>query len=297
MFHSIGPRYKRNPLYTHIRNYGLSYKYVLLNTLKYFRLALAGKVKRIPVDLFTCEYAFSLAPDGWHYFRSLITEYENDPSITLKNTTFYQFFQHKQIRSIRYLNDLLFLHDPEKRSRKDEYKFYFGTFPWGGRNRGYNSVGGRPWGYHYDRVEGKMTRDLHGYRRNPWYQPGDEHPLEREWKITIRLYHSLKKGYYPFKYETFLPSVELLLRRNGEMRAIRYEGHHRLMLLSHFGYENITVLIDPDSLGVIREDEVEEWFYVKHGYCTPDQALEIFNAYFDLTGRERIEYLGLPHDD
>jgi hypothetical protein len=45
---------------------------------------------------------------------------------------------------------------------------------------------------------------------------------------------------------------------------------------------------------IVRETEVENWYYVKHGFCTPEDALEIFHAFFELNGRERIAYLGLP---
>jgi hypothetical protein len=239
------------------------------------------------------EYAFSLAPDGWHYFRALLAEYERNPDVRLEDTTFFRFFQDERVSSVRYLNDVLFLHDADRRSSADGYKFYFGTYPWGDFWTRYSLIGGKPWGHHYDRVEGTMTRDLYGYRNNPWYQPGDSHPLEIEWKKTVGLYHSLKQGYYPQWYGTF-PEVVLLVRRDGEMRAVRVEGHHRLSILSHLGHEQVTVLIPANSLGVVHESDVEQWYYVKRRLCTPERALEIFHAFFELNGRERLEFLGLP---
>jgi len=112
------------------------------------------------------EYAFSLGPEGWHYFRALLAEYEQNPSIGLEETAFYRFFNDDRIQSVRYLNDLLFLHDPIKRSGNNGFNFYFGTYPWGDFWTKYSVLGGKPWGYHYDAAEGKMTRDLYGYRQN-----------------------------------------------------------------------------------------------------------------------------------
>jgi hypothetical protein len=142
-------------------------------------------------------------------------------------------------------------------------------------------------------MEDKKTRDVHGYRRNPWYQPGDRYPLEIEYALIRKLYPSLKKGYFPRWFRSF-PEVILLVRCNGEWRAVRENGQHRLSILSHLGYDRVTVLIPSGSITVAHEAEVKEWYYVKRGLCSPEQALEIFHAYFDLNGRERIEYLGLP---
>ena len=260
------------------------------------------------MNLITNEFAFSFAPDGWNYFRALIAEYEKRPETALENTTFFRFFQHQRVRSVRYLNDVLFLHDPD-RSRNHGHKFYLGTYPWG------DHVGGGPWGYYYDLSEGKTTRDLYGYRANLWYQPEDNYPIEIEWNKTIKLYHSIRRGYRPLRHG-YLPEVTLLLRRDGEMRAIRYNGQHRLAILSLLGYRKVTALLPSAACisaelaswqttssipkvvhqreVVVREEQVEEWHYVKHGYCTPEEGLEIFHAFFELNGRERIAALGLP---
>jgi hypothetical protein len=239
------------------------------------------------------EYAFSLAPEGWHYFRALLAEYDRNPAAGLEDTTFYHFFQDERVKSVRYLNDLLFLHQPTRPGRANEFKFYFGTYPWGDFWTRYSVLGGKPWGHHYDAVEQKMTRDLYGYRLNPWYQPGDRYPLAREWEHTVHLYHKIRREYRPHRYGS-LPEVVLLKRSDGDLRAVRCEGHHRLCILSHLGHQTVTASIPFGSVSVIQEADVEQWYYVKHGLCAPEQALEIFHAFFELNGRERAEYLGLP---
>jgi hypothetical protein len=52
-------------------------------------------------------------------------------------------------------------------------------------------------------------------------------------------------------------------------------------------------VITPGEI-VIREQEARDWLYVREGLCSVEQALEIFHAFFELNGRERIEALGLP---
>ena len=45
---------------------------------------------------------------------------------------------------------------------------------------------------------------------------------------------------------------------------------------------------------VVREEEVDKWYYVKRGLCSPEQALEIFDTFFELDGSERLAALDLP---
>lgn len=256
-------------------------------------LTLRRKIRRLPISALTDEYAFSYGAGGWHYFRALLAEYDRHPTVDPRRTTFYQFFQHERVRSVRYLEDILFFHDRGGRWDDDGHHFFFGTYPWGDWGKTESTVGGTPWGYYYDRLHRAHTRDLYGYRRNPWYEPGDPYPLDVEWKQTIRLYHALRRGYFPLLHGS-LPSVILLVRRDGQIRAVRRNGNHRLSILAHLGHQRVTVWIAPDSVEEVRESEVDDWYYVKRGICSRQHALAIFNAYFELNGRERVEALGIP---
>jgi len=228
---------------------------------------------------------------GWNYFRALLAEYDRKPNLQLEESGFYNFFQHPRVRAVRTLNEILFLHDPERACAGKQ--FYLGTYPWGHWSRVASQVGGKPYGVYYDLVEGRITRDLWGYRRNPWYEPGDPYPLRIEWDQTLALYRSIKTGYRPF-WNGSLPEVTLMVRRDGEMRAVRYNGQHRLAILGHLGRQELMVTAGSQSLGLVREEDVENWYYVQNKYCTPEEALSIFHAFFELNGRERIRSLGLP---
>jgi hypothetical protein len=268
----------------------------------------SGRVRRLPTALVTNEFGFSFGDDGWNYVRALVAEIDADPNRPLEETTFFRFFKHPDVREVRYLNDLLFLHDPARRARQ-EFGFYLGTYPWG------DHVGGGPWGRHFDEVEGEQTRDLYGYRSNPWYEPGDEQALRLEEAATANMLRSIRAGYRPWRHRR-LPEATLLVCRDGTWRAMRYDGQHRIAVLAHLGHRHLTALVPsvrtmnaavdewqtasrlPKAVTrgeiVVREEEVDEWRYVREGLCSRDQALEIFHAFFELDGRERIESLGLP---
>jgi hypothetical protein len=253
---------------------------------------LGGRLARIPTALLTDDYGFSLSDDGWHYFRALLADYEQRPDADPEQSVFYRFFRHPRVAAVRYLDDILFLHKSQR--RRPTHRFYLGTYPWGDWTRRYAVVGGNPFGLHYDRVEHKNTRDLYGFRRNIWYQPGDNFALRAEWTQMTRLYDSMRSSYAPMQHGS-LPAVIVLRRTDGAQRYVRYEGHHRLSGLCHMRRAWITVLIPRVSIGLVDERNAREWYYVKRGLCTLEDALEIFHAFFELNGRERIEFLGLPH--
>ena len=53
-------------------------------------------------------------------------------------------------------------------------------------------------------------------------------------------------------------------------------------------------MIVRDSMGTIREEDVDSWCFVRDGSCTREQALRVFHAFFELDGRERAGHLQLP---
>jgi hypothetical protein len=271
------------------------------------RYLASGRIRTIPAARITNEFGFSFGDGGWNYVRALVAQLASGRP-QLEDTTFFRFFRHDAVRSVRYLNDVLFLHDPARRA-KQTFGFYLGTYPWG------DHVAGGPWGRHFDEVEGGETRDIYGHRANPWYEPGDVHALQLEYTTTSNMLASLRSGYRPWRHGR-LPEATLLLRRDGDWRAMRYDGQHRLAVLTHFGRRRVRVRIPPvrainadlddwqtaSQLPkhvsrreiLVREEEVDDWPYVQSGRCTSAQALEIFHAFFELDGRERIDALELP---
>ena len=54
--------------------------------------------------------------------------------------------------------------------------------------------------------------------------------------------------------------------------------------------------LHPESIKVVHESDVEQWYYVRRGSCSPEEALKIFDAFFELDGSERAASLGLPRN-
>jgi hypothetical protein len=279
---------KKTLWYQGVRDTVHAYRDLTSGFLKYARLGLARKLISVPTREITDEFAFSLAPEGWNYYCALVAEYQKRPDINLEETTYYKFFQHELVNAVRNLDDVLYLHDSEKRTQPGRFKFFLGTYPWGGLTQADSLVGGTPFGWYYDSITGKMTRDLWGYKQTLWYKPNERYTLGFEWNYTLQNYFTLKTGYRPVLYGSF-PCATLLIRRNGEMRAVMGDGHHRLAVLSCLGYKQIIVHV----VHTIKEAEVDQWYYVKRGQCSREQAIGVFNTFFELNGRERLIHLGI----
>lgn len=251
------------------------------------RSALTGRLIRIPIREVTDEFAFSLGPDGWNYSAALIREYYDRPGVAMDQTQFYRFFQDPRINALRFLDDILFLHQPARAEQPNRAQLHLGTYPWGGITEEDRATG-TPFGWYYDSIAGTSTRDLWGPGATLWYRPNDVDALTKEWVKTTGLYRSLQAGYHPLRHLSF-PSVTLLERHDGQRRAIMGNGHHRLTALACLGYPAVTV----EVIQVIADTAVDGWPYVKTGHCSRQQALETFNAFFTVTGSERLRHLGL----
>ena len=44
------------------------------------------------------------------------------------------------------------------------------------------------------------------------------------------------------------------------------------------------------------ESDVEQWYYVHRGSCSPEEGVRIFDAFFEFDGSERAASLGLPRN-
>lgn len=256
--------------------------------LRYGKLAFTKQLITLPLAQITDEFGFSLQPGGWNFYCSLLTDYDRCPGRPLEDTVFFRFFTHHRLKGIRSLNELLFLHRPSMAAAHD-FHFYLGTYPWGGLTPRSSLQGGEPFGWYYDQQENAATEELWGRGRNLWYNPGDKYTIEHERDLTLQLYSILQQnGYNPWRYLSF-PSVSLLIHRDGRAKGLIMNGHHRLAILRHLGYEAVRVEITQ----TVKDVEARDWFYVRNGDCSMDEALRIFEAFFQLSGSERLKYLEL----
>lgn len=239
------------------------------------RLA-TGRLRRLPITAISDEFAFSFGASGWQPLRALLSE----PPQPFEETAYARFFSAPTTQRVGTLNDLLFLHDPDRGRCLPQ--LWLGTYPWGGLTAG--DCAGTPFGWAYDAATGADTAALWGRHRTPWYRPGDPSTMAIDVARTLELAASIEaSGYAPWRARGW-PRVCLLERAGGERRALVIDGHHRLGVLAHLGARRVRVDVDR----VVRERDVERWPMVRDARCSADDARQIFHAFFDLDGRERF---------
>jgi hypothetical protein len=246
------------------------------------RLAVGAKLRRIPIDHISDEFAFSLSPSGWEPLREVLRSHQRDPAARVEDTTFGRFLLHGATNRVRDLNDLFDLAD-RPLGFGDLPRFWLGTYPWGGIDPDQIGQPGPAFGWANDEATGADTSELWGRGRTMWYRPDDWFTIAAEWDRTIALDRSMARGYRPIRARGF-PLVTLLRHDDGRQRAVIVDGHHRLAVLAHRGARAVTVEIG----AVIERSDADRWHHVQRGHCDPDQARRFFDAFFELDGSERL---------
>lgn len=255
---------------------------------------LKAKKEYLEVSSITDWNGYRFGPSSWHYLEDLVRQLKWNPKITLKETNYYKFFSHPRIKTTRYLDDQLFFFQDRPIDPKST-PFYLNTFPWGDFSCRFAEKGGRPSGKAYDDDTGKNTEEWasEDVGRFVWYNPANEEALEGQFNKIRSLFLKIQKeGYHPVRNLVPPIRVAVMIRKNGERLFVRCDGLHRLPILSCLGVKKIWVQIPKDQC-IVRENEVDSWYYVRSGQCSRKRALEIFNVFFDFNGRERAKALGI----
>jgi hypothetical protein len=251
--------------------------------------AARGNIQCMLISEITDEFAFSFGPTGWNYLRALAQSHDDTNDRERRYAQFEMFFQHAIINAVRHLEDLLFLHVPDTRAALGDGGHYLGTYPWGGLTRHDTRNGGVPFGWFYDEQEQADTRELWGYGSNLWYRPSDAYTIAAERDRSRCQKADLQNGFHPWRRLSF-PTVARLERSDGAYRGVVVDGHHRMACLGLMGYRDVPVIVTE----IVREADIDDWYYVKRGRCSRDRALAVFNAFFELDGSERFAALELP---
>ncbi len=228
------------------------------------------QLSRIDLDRCTNSLGFSYAVTGWHPVTALLRE---NPSgiltVPLQQSVFARFFPRYCPTSMRDL--------PDQLDEDVSFAPPVGVLPWGGFTRQEAVTGGTP------------------LRETSWlFGPLDDQSIRLNMTRTFDVYASLKRsGYAPWRpFNSFIEGC-FLERSNGDRMFVVMHGKHRAAVLRFLGFESVVVRCTPDSVRVIRERDVHNWYYVKSGECSREDALAYFRAYFELSGRERAVKLGL----
>lgn len=241
-----------------------------------FTKARHGALLNIPVELCCNQYAFSYGPAGWHYWKCLIQSYLETEQPVQKQPWF-RFINHIVQPDF---SRLMTFHDPKLSLHAGNIPF--GSYPWGA-----SSALAKPDPQQF--VD--TSRDL-GSQNYMWFESGPrvEQLCLSEFSRTIRLLHSvLTTGYRCFRP----PLVRPLIRANGEVRFVSFDGAHRLATLAAIGCGHVIVATDNKLLPPIHEEDADNWLYVKSGLIDKQTALLVFGLYFQLNGRERAQFAGV----
>lgn len=144
-----------------------------------------------------------------------------------------------------------------------------------------------PW----DEREREESRELWGKSR--FCGPSSPKLIREIFLNMVYLNEKLESEKYQPGIRGGLIRGTFLKRNNGYKIFIVIDGNHRLAVLSHLGYSSIHVGYLPGRFHVINESEVENWLYVRKGFCTANDALSYFNAFFELSGIEQAKYYGI----
>lgn len=104
-------------------------------------------------------------------------------------------------------------------------------------------------------------------------------------KIIERLHDLIikinREGYMPqVNYDGYIRGS--ILRRGSEYRFALSAGQHRTAVLAALGYEQILVKLTGSDICV---KDAESWPLVKRGIYTTEEAINIFNGFFDCSGK------------
>ena len=111
--------------------------------------------------------------------------------------------------------------------------------------------------------------------------------IDEEFLLAERVLHSISEnGYNPESRHvlkpqsmSYTPVQTFELRRSdGRSAYLLLDGNHRVSALSALGRK--FVMVEQASTNIAFEKECNDWYGVRKGFYTREDALRIFNAYF-----------------
>lgn len=226
------------------------------------------KVFEVPMNKCINPLGFSFGENGWHFLVEYLKELKADPSVLLCESVLYRYHKMYQPASMK---ELIVFSD-----NNVEFNLDFFRFPWGNYKKEFD---------HNLPTKDRCTSRFCG--------PSDDDLIEKESMDIVKLRNSINStGYSPWRFpHSFIAGV-CLKRENSDFRFVILQGNHRTAVLSYLGYKKIIARIQPGCFPIIKEQDVENWYYVKNGMCSIKDALIYFHTLFNLDGSERAVELG-----
>ncbi|MHC4677071.1 MAG: hypothetical protein ACYTEK_00075 [Planctomycetota bacterium] len=247
---------KTGPLY-----HALSVLYVYLNR--------HSQLCEVPIDICTNPMGFSFAPNGWNYLIEQLKRFDDSPDAEVKDSVLYRFHQSYRPEG---MSDL-----PVSAGIEVAFKPGLSIYPWGSFDMEKSKSGGK-------------ARNAHDTR---FYGPSSFTLIEKDLSNLLNLYEYMKRyGYRPWHFRNAFIGGVFLERTNGQRKFVILQGNHRTAILAHLGQEKILTRYLKGHYRCIREQDINEWFYVKSGECSIEDAVAYISSFFKLDGTERAKAMG-----
>ena len=221
-------------------------------------------VIEVPLNICVSPLGFLFGPHGWHHLLDLLREYDCNPTLRPEDSALRRFYERYIPSGTEEMLDHL--------GYDARFRPGFFVYPWGNFRTDYSPT--------TKRAKSQLCSRFCG--------PAEEWRLQSDFDQTIRLYKQIKRyGYHPWIWG-FIGGVTLR-RSDGQERFVVLEGNHRLAVLAYLGIRQVKVSYLQKHHHVICENSVQDWYHVRNGECSIADALAYFNAFFRLTGCERLE--------
>lgn len=218
----------------------------------------------VPIEICTNPLGFSFGKQGWHYLIETLKQYDACAGLKLRDSVLFQYHQHYQPIS---MFDLV-----SHKSNLIKFRSAIFVFPWGDFTVVGQERGAAPKNQFASRFCGPSSVDL----------------IEADFHNLINLYNDIKeRGYRPWSKRGGFIGGTLLVRNDGIARYVVLQGNHRMAILSHLGIDQVLTRYIRGNLRLVSEDNVNDWYYVKIGACSIQDALAYFNVFFEINGTER----------
>lgn len=103
--------------------------------------------------------------------------------------------------------------------------------------------------------------------------------IDEEFVWLERALHSVSEnGYQPEQNKSYV-RIRQFCRLDGKSAYLLLDGNHRISAMSALGYK--TVEVQQKSTDVVYESGCDDWHGVQKGFYSREDALRIFNVYFE----------------
>ena len=247
---------KTGPLY-----HALSVLYVYLNR--------HSQLCEVPIDICVNPMGFSFGPGGWNYLIEQLREFDRGKEPDVTDSVLYKFHNRYQPED---MSDI-----PVSAGFDVAFKPALSIYPWGS----------------FDIEQSRRGGTAKNALTSRFYGPSSFALVEKDLSNLRSLYESIRAhGYRPWHFKNAFIGGVFLERANGQKKFVVLQGNHRTAILAHLGHKQIRTRYLRGHYQCVSEKDISNWFYVKSGACSEQDARAYFDSFFMLNGRERARRMG-----